>query len=167
MDEFAAIFVKNLDTYLSGFAFHKAKREVAEAELKIADEFSKIIIDITGKLLGIPISLAAAIAITKSTSAFECLIIVAGLGLATLIFSGTVGNQQRQLKRIIHAKNVVFNALEGKQEIYPAELKSAISEMKSGLDNNESKLRWLLWLFRCLSWAPFIVGAGIFYFIFS
>ena len=166
-DEFATVFIKNLDTYLSGFAFHKAKREVAEAELKIADEFSKIIIDITGKLLGIPISLAAVIAITKSTSVLESLIVVAGLGLATLIFSGTVGNQQRQLQRIIHAKNVVFNALEGKQEIYPDELKSAISEMRTGLNKNESKLRWLLWLFRCLSWTPFIVGSGIFYSIFS
>ncbi|ACD95130.1 hypothetical protein [Trichlorobacter lovleyi] len=161
-EDFINIFNNNLDTYLSGFAFHKAKREVAEAELKIADEFSKIIIDITGKLLGIPISLAAAIAIMKSTSVLESLMIVIGLGLATLIFSGTVGNQQRQLQRIIHAKNIVFNALEGKQEVYPDELKSAISEMKTGLDKNENKLRWLLRLFRCLSWAPFLVGVVIF-----
>lgn len=62
--------------------------------------------------------------------------IVIGLGLATLIFSETVGNQQRQLQRKIHAKNIVFNALEGKQEVYPDELKSAISEMKTGLDKN-------------------------------
>ena len=165
-DDFTNVFIKNLDTYLSGFAFHKAKREVAEAELKIADEFSKIIIDITGKLLGIPISIVAAIAITKSTSVLEGLMIVIGLGLATLIFSGTVGNQQRQLQRIIHAKNVVFNALEGKQEVYPDELKTAITEMKTGLDKNEDKLRSLLWLFRCLSWAPFIAGAGLFYLIY-
>ncbi|WP_277058410.1 hypothetical protein [Trichlorobacter lovleyi] len=166
-DEFSSIFIKNLDTYLSGFAFHKAKREVAEAELKIADEFSKIIIDITGKLLGIPISLAAVIAIAKSTSILESLMVVTGLGLATLIFSGTVGNQQRQLQRIIHAKNVVFNALEGKQEIYPDDLKTVITEMKDGLDKNESKLKWLLRLFRLLSWSPFIVGAVVFYFIFG
>jgi len=161
-ENFINVFNKNLNTYLSGFAFHKAKKEVAEAELKIADEFSKVIIDITGKLLGIPISLAAAIAITKSTSILESLTIVIGLGLATLIFSGTVGNQQRQFQRICHAKNVVFNALEGKQEIYPDELKSAIAEMKTGLDKNENKLRWLLMLFRCLSWAPFLVGVALF-----
>lgn len=161
-EDFISVFNNNLDTYLSGFAFHKAKREVAEAELKISDEFSRIIIDITGKLLGIPISLAAAIAIMKSTSVLESLMIVIGLGLATLIFSGTVGNQQRQLQRIVHAKNIVFNALEGKQEVYPDELKSAISEMKTGLDKNENKLRWLLRLFRCLSWAPFLVGVVIF-----
>lgn len=166
-DDFLGTFIKNLDTYLSGFAFHKAKREVAEAELKIADEFSKIIIDITGKLLGIPISLAAVIAIAKSTSSLESLMVVTGLGLATLIFSGTVGNQQRQLQRIIHAKSVVFNALEGKQEIYPDDLKTVITEMKDGLDKNEDKLRWLLRLFRLLSWAPFLVGAIVFYFIFG
>lgn len=162
-EEFTNLFNKNLNTYLSGFAFHKAKREVAEAELKIADEFSKIIIDITGKLLGIPLSLAATIAITKSTSILESLLIVIGLGLATLIFSGTVGNQQRQFQRIIHAKGVVFSALEGKQEIYPDELKTTITRMKTGLDANENKLKWLLRLFRCLSWVPFLVGVILFW----
>jgi hypothetical protein len=161
-EDFISLCNKNLDTYLSGFAFHKAKREVAEAEFKIADEFSKIISDITGKLFGIPISLAAAIAIMKSTSILEGLLIVIGLGLATLIFSGTVGNQQRQIQRISHAKNVVFNALEGKQESYPDELKSAITEMKTGLNKNENKLRWLLRLFRCLSWVPFLLGVVLF-----
>jgi len=162
-EDFTSLFNKNLNTYLSGFAFHKAKREVAEAELKIADEFSKLIIDITGKLLGIPLSLAAAIAITKSTSITESLLLVIGLGLATLIFSGTVGNQQRQFQRIIHAKDVVFNALEGKQEIYPDELKADITKMKNGLNVNEYKLRWLLRLFRCLSWVPFLLGSVLFW----
>lgn len=161
-EDFINLFNKNLDTYLSGFAFHKAKREVAEAEFKIADEFSKIIIDITGKLFGIPISLAAAIAITKSSSILEGLLIVIGLGLATLIFSGTVGNQQRQILRISHAKGVVFNSLEGKQESYPDDLKNAIHEMKTSLDKNEQKLRWLLRLFRCLSWVPFLLGVLLF-----
>lgn len=161
--DFLETFNKNLNTYLSGFAFHKAKREVAEAELKIADDFSKIIIDITGKLLGIPISLAAIIAITKSASSLDSLLIVTGLGLTTLIFSGTVGNQQRQLRRIGHAKNIIFNAFEGKEDVYPADLRSQILEMKLGLNKNESKLKWLLWLFRGLSWAPFILGVITFY----
>jgi len=160
--EFVSLCNQNLDTYLSGFAFHKAKREVAETEFKVAEQFSKIISDITGKLFGIPISIAAAIAITKSTSILEGLLIVVGLGLATLIFSGTVGNQQRQVQRIGHAKNLVFNAFEGRQESYPLELKNAISQMKTGLDRNETKLRWLLRLFRCLSWAPFLLGVILF-----
>lgn len=163
-EDFINLCNKNLDTYLSGFAFHKAKREVAEAELTVADQFSKVISDITGKLLGIPVSVAAVIAITKSTSILEGLLIVIGLGLATLIFSGTVGNQQRQIQRISHAKNVVFNALEGRQESYPAELKTAIFDMKTGLDNNEIKLKWLLRLFRCLSWAPFLLGVALYSF---
>lgn len=161
-EDFINLCNQNLDTYLSGFAFHKAKREVAEAEFKIADQFSKIISDITGKLFGIPISIAASIAITKSTSALEGLLILTGLGLATLIFSGTVGNQQRQIQRIGHAKNVVFNALEGRQDSYPEELKTAISEMKVGLDINERKLQWLLRLFRFLSWTPFLFGVALF-----
>lgn len=161
-DDFVNLYNKNLETYLSGFAFHKAKREIAEAEFNIAEQFSKITSEITGKLLGIPVSLAAAIAIIRTENILESFLIVSGLSLATLIISGTVGNQQRQLERISHAKDVIFNSFEGRQDSYPEDLKNKISEMKLGLEDNEKKLKRLLWIFRVLSWSPFLLGVLLF-----
>lgn len=161
-DNFINLYNKNLETYLSGFAFHKAKREVAEAEFNIAAQFSKITSEITGKLLGIPVSLAAAIAIIRTENILESFLIVSGLSLATLIISGTVGNQQRQLERISHAKEVIFNSFEGRQDSYPTDLRNKINEMKTGLDRNQKKLTWILWLFRALSWVPFVLAVLLF-----
>lgn len=153
-EAFVNLYHQNLGTYLSGFAFHKAKREVAEAEISIAEQFSKITSDITGKLLSIPISFAAVIIITKSDSILESSLVVMGLLLAAILVAGAVDNQQRQLQRISHAKNVVLNAFEGKKESFPQELEEALNEMVIGLNSNETNLKHLLNVFRFLSWIP-------------
>lgn len=163
-DEFTKIYQKNLSTYLSGFAFHKAKKEVAETEFSIAEQFSKVISEITGKLLSIPLSLAAVLAIVKSTSAGESLLIICGLSLASFIISKAVDNQKRQLERIGHAKEVAFSAIEGKQQNYPAELSGEIEKMKTSLNKNEVNLKETLRWYGRLSWTPTIIAMFVFYF---
>ncbi len=157
-------YQNNLGTYLSGFAFHKAKREVAEAEFQIADQFAKVISEIAGKLLSIPVSFAVVIAITKTSSAIEGPLLVCGLLLASTIIAGAVRNQQKQLERIDHAKTVIFDAIEGKCDSYPEKLQESVADMKNNLNKNEVSLRRLLWVYRTLSWAPAIVGVFIYAF---
>lgn len=160
-NEFLALFQNNLETYLSGFAFHKAKREVAEAELDLASQFSKIIGDITGKLLAIPVSLAALVAIGRADNVFEQIIICVGLLVSSLLIVGVVDNQQRQLGRISHAKSVVMNSFMGKKTSYPEDLKTAIDSMNSNLASNESNLKWTLRFFRAMAWLPVISATYI------
>jgi len=113
---FIAEYHRDLGTYLSGFAFHKAKTEVAEAQLKIADEFSKVLTDITGKLLGIPVTLAVALAIPRADSILERCLLLIGILIGSVIMHQTVANQQRQFRRIVNAKNLVIGAIEGKKK---------------------------------------------------
>lgn len=156
--DFILQYQKNLATYLSGFAFHKAKREVAEAEFHIAEQFSKIISEIAGKLLSIPISFALVIAIAKSNAALESMLLFAGLLIAAIIVDRAVNNQQMQLQRVSHAKNVLFNSLEGRKDTYPEELRDAVSTMISNLNKNEDKLEKSLVLYRILTWMPTIIS---------
>jgi len=149
---------RDLSTYLSGFAFHKAKVEVAEAEIKIASEFSKVINDLTGKLLGIPVSLAAVIAIVKTESLTERLIFLFILAVSSLIISNTVSNQKRQFRRISHGKDMVLNAIEGKKGTYPTELAATVDRIIINLNKDQDGLRCTLMLFQLLSWLPVIIG---------
>lgn len=164
--DFIQLFHKNFDTYLSGFAFHKAKKEVANAELVIADNLSKIIGEITGKLLGIPLSIAALIALNKTESLFEQLILVIGILMASIIVSEMVHNQQIQLKRIKHARKISFSALEGKSSAYPEELKLQLGEAIRGLDRSESNLAYSLISFRVLSWGPAVASSTLLIFLY-
>lgn len=157
-NDFVEAYQRNLETYISGFAFHKAKREVADAEFEVAAQFSKVVGDIAGKLLGIPVSLAAVVILIRAETLAERTILLIGLFLASILIAGVVGNQQRQLERIKHAKGVVLNAIEGKRDSYPEDLRADVQQMKKGLANSETKLdRWLL-VFRVLSWVPAVCG---------
>lgn len=159
---FVRHYHRDLSTYLSGFAFHKAKVEVAEAELKIANEFSKVLNDILGKLLGIPVSFGAVLAIQKGDGVSKQILVVLGILVACLILSRVVANQQRQFKRIDSSKNIVIGAIEGKKESYPEDLKKEVDQLSRALGENSEFLRKTLNGFAVLSWLPFIVAVGYF-----
>lgn len=159
--EFVAEYHRDLGTYLSGFAFHKAKTEVAEAELKIADEFSKVLNDITGKLLGIPVTLAVALAIPRATKIFEHILLLLGVLIASFIMSQTVANQQRQFRRISNAKELVIGAIEGKKSSYPEDLAAVVEKLSVDLKSDEDGLRNCLRAFRVLTWLPLLVAFGV------
>ncbi len=162
--EFVAEYQRDLSTYLSGFAFHKAKTEVAEAELKIAGEFSKVLNEMSGKLLSIPVSVAAIIAMPKASSIYEQSLILLGIIIASYIIWRTVENQRRQFDRIDHAKEIVICAIEGKKESYPQELSVAVDDLTKFLRSDANALRKNLQLFGVMSWLPlFIAILSLFY----
>lgn len=156
--KFSDLYQNNLETYLSGFAFHKAKKEVAQAELKLAEDYSKVLTDITGKLLSIPLSMAIVISIAKTDTPhsvkmllFLCLLLTGGIVTMSII------NQKAQLKRIKNAKQLIFSAFKGKEEFYPDDLKQHIINMKTALNNNEKRLGIILNVYLLGCWAPTII----------
>lgn len=160
---FLKLFKKNFDTYLSGFAFHKAKQEIAEAELNIAEQISKVIGENTGKLLGIPVSFAALIAMIKVDSILEQVLVAAGVLIASLIASEIVHNQASQFGRIKHAKEIKFSSIIQQKVTYSAELRTFIDDADDALNKSIDKLGNTLVMFRILSWLPAILAAFYLY----
>lgn len=159
---FLEAFDKNISTYMSGFAFHKAKRDVAEAEINLSEKLSKIISDITTRVLSIPLSFAAIIVLLKAESLWQSLFIVVGVLMASIIISQLVDNQQRQLRIVSSSISMVVNAFVGKQDEYPEDLKKYLVNMKVELEKYKSRVEKILWFFRVLSWLPAIVATFIF-----
>lgn len=165
--DFLEAFDKNVSTYMSGFAFHKAKREVAEAEISLSEKLSKILSDITTRVLSIPLSFAAIIALLKSDGFWEAYFIVIGIFLASVIISQLVANQQRQFKRVVSSKALTLSSFLGKQSDYPEDLRSHIEGMTSDLDSYEKKVKITLWVFRVLSWVPIVIALLTFIWLYT
>ena len=160
---FCELFNGNLATYMSGFSLQKAKKEVSEAELKIAEQFSKVLNDIIVKLLGIPVSFAAlSIIIKENTTIPEKLITLIGLLITSFVIAEVVANQQILLNRVIESKDLVFNGFDGKKDKFPDELKNKISEIISSFEDKQMDLKLLLWVFRITAWMPVIIALIIF-----
>lgn len=164
-DKFVEIYQNNLSTYLSGFTFHKAKREVAQAEIDIANQLSNIISDITNKILTVPVSLAAIIPLFNyNFNFFECAILILGLLITSIIISGSIDNQKSRLDSIEESKILVLQSIDGKKEQYPKELSISIEKMKDRLRKCFSNSRKWLMCYRILSWTPVVVAMIVFLF---
>lgn len=158
---FCLAYDNNLSVYLSGFNFHKARKDVAAAELDFSEKTAKTISDLTAKILTIPLSLLAAIGIWKLSALTEQLVVASGVAFTSLIINLIISSQWKQLRRIIHSKNMVFNPFIVKLKKYPSELQGDINKAIQELKNNERFSFRILIFFYILCWIPTIVGITI------
>lgn len=161
--EFIQLFKKNFDTYISGFAFHKARKEVADAEVAAADQLSKVLNDISGKMLGIPISLASLVLMVKTESTFERLVLLLVALITSWLLAEVMHNQQLQLARLKHARSLLFDEINKKALTYPGELAEKVRDATKALSLNERKLARLLFWLRIASWGPACMAALLLY----
>lgn len=157
--EFLASYQRNLETYLSGFAFHKARKEVSDEEFKVAEQYSKILGDIAGKLFGLPVSFVALLGLFKSdiTLVVE-LVVLFSVCTASWLMSSLVTNQIKQLERIDHAKGIAFDALENQKTSYPPDLQTKLTEAISALNQEHTRIEKLLFKLRNIVWTPVVIA---------
>ncbi|WP_418113403.1 hypothetical protein RJD40_10650 [Vibrio scophthalmi] len=161
---FIQLFNNNYNIYLSGFAFHKIKKEIANDELTISGEISKVTRELIGKLFSIPVSMSVLIAMSHSQSLLVNSVLVLGLLLVTILLVGIVVNQKQQLISVIHSRDVMKSSYGGDQHQYPEELSKHIEDMNTNIENEISSARkWLLFC-RLVVWLPLIL-ATLYYLI--
>lgn len=156
--QFLVLFTQNFDTYLSGYAFQKVKHEIAKIEIDLAEQFSKVTNDISGKLLGAPISLVAVVALVKVESGIERTLVFIGVLVAAWILSSLIDNQFEQFSRMKNARSILFSSHESLKVQYPAELRNALESAVAALDKSEDKLSELMWTYKILCWFPVIAS---------
>lgn len=134
---------------------------MATAQLSIADQMSKVVSDISGKILSVPISLAVVIAIAKADGVLESTILVLGIVLTSALLAETLAAQKLQYERIKHSRTIMFEAHKQKLQQYPKDLQKFLSEATTGLSKNETKLRRSLYTLRFISWVPAVAAISL------
>lgn len=157
-DEFCRDYQQNLELYVSGFAFHKLQSEMARKEIEIATALSRVVSEISGKVLSIPVSLVAVIVLFNTPSFAQQLLLLLGIGLASILIGGMIQTHKRSLSRISHAKDIAFASLESNQIKYPELLKNELLTIKNSLESDRCRLgRWLK-IFFVINLVPFVTG---------
>ncbi|HEC2588342.1 hypothetical protein MX020_24175 [Klebsiella pneumoniae] len=147
---------------MSGFSFHKARKDVATAEAEFAEKISKIITELTGKILSIPVSLLASVGIIKLNSISEMSLVLAGVVLTSFLLHMVLVNQEKQLNIVTHAKDLAFKSFIKNSTSYPKELNDDIQVAIKELIKNQAKCQMTIRLFMCLTWLPSSIASAIF-----
>ncbi len=153
-ENFVSLYQNNLSTYLSGFSFHKAKKEIAEAEIELSEKLTTLTSDIVFKLFSVPASVIALAAIMQkgTLDLLVLFLLVIGIIVTILLMYGLLNSQKNKYESLKKAKDLVFSSIAGKEAEYPDELNNEISSMKERLNNHfNSTERWL----NCFKFAIF------------
>ncbi len=158
---FAELFRNNIQTYLSGFSFQKAKKEIVEAELELSEKLTNLTSDIVFKLFSVPASIIALAAILQKGTfdLFVILLLLIGVIVTIVLMYGLLVSQQNKYESLLKAKELMFNSIDGNEMDYPTELKDEIEKMKLRLGIHfESSQKWLKG-FRLAIFSPLVAIA--------
>lgn len=145
LSSFGRHFHRNFCTYSSGFSFHTARHQVATAELEIASKLSSVLTDIAGKVLSVPVSMIAVVAMIRADGPLEKLLLAIGVIIASILLTGAIKNQLSQLEKVVDASRLTLFSIQGDKEAFPEELRKKTINMAGMLGNDQRRItRWLL-----------------------
>lgn len=147
---------KNLQTYLHGFSFNAIRQEIAKAELEYGSKLGGVFGDIAGKLLALPVSLAALLIVDKTENPLEVWITSIGIFMVTLTFLGILYNQWLNVSRLYNSFSQVFSQMSNRLENYPKNLRSLVKNAKKEVDSQYRFVICTLIFFSALSAVPTI-----------
>ncbi|WP_338617002.1 hypothetical protein QJR39_09255 [Yersinia enterocolitica] len=124
----------------------------------MADKLSKIISDISLKILSIPISFIAALGMLKMNGILELVISFVGLLITSTLVILMVMNQEKQFIRICHSKELMFKPIQSKANTYPEDLAQEISSVVQAFDENQKLTQFTLLAFKVLSGLPTFIA---------
>lgn len=156
--DFRLAYDNNLSVYLSGFNFHKARKDVASAELEFAEKISKTLSELTAKILAIPVSILAALGILKLNDVADQLVVFFGVLVTSIAIHLLIMSQKKQLARIVHAKSLVFLPFQARLKKYPEDLKKSLEKTLEQLNKNESFAKCVLNAFYFFCWLPTFIS---------
>ena len=152
--KWATTYESNLQTYLSGFSFEEVKRAIADEHARFAEQVSKILGDITVKVLSLPLSLAIVTLLRAQAKNFAdwplviLLLVVVAAGVTWL-----VRHYQRVVPRVEENIEMVFGRMERMNSPSQAkEIESSVKEVVQSLKRETTKLRTTLRIYLFGAW---------------
>jgi|TARA_Y100000780_G_scaffold105439_1_gene95755 hypothetical protein len=155
---FGELFRNNIQTYLSGFSFQKAKKEIVEAELELSEKLTNLTSDIVFKLFSVPASIIALAAILQkgTLDVFVITLLFIGVVVTIILMYGLLVSQQNKYESLVKAKELIFNSIDGNEMEYPIELQKEISTMKTRIDSHFISTRKWLNKFKYAIFSPLV-----------
>lgn len=146
----------NFQSYINKFAFDEVRKKIADAEIEYASKLGGVLGDIAGKLLALPVSLVAIIALEQANSGFAFWMGCLALFVVSIIYLAVLHNQRLQVIRLKSSFDLVFSPFFSKIETYPKALRDALSQRESGVWRQVRTLSWTFRLFYLIATLPAI-----------
>jgi hypothetical protein len=144
----------NVLAFVNQYSFEKVRKEIATAEIDHATKLSAVLGDIAGKLLALPVSFAALVALRRASTTEEFWIIFGGLVAVSIIFVGVLLNQWLQVRRLRSSFDIIFGQYD--ESNFPKKLRVPIRTARENIGRQYRILATTFIVFAGLAFAPTI-----------
>lgn len=154
-----SIYRGNFEAYLTKFSFLKQKKIASENYIELSSKISSCLSGISGKLFGLPVSLAVPLAIFKSKDSFESALLLLGVFVASLLIFITTQEQRKIINAIKTSIDSTFSYSESDNG---SDLFNLISNQKIKLKYQARSLKLWLIIFSITAWIPSAISIYIY-----
>lgn len=144
----------NFQAYIQTFAFDDVRKKIIDAELDYASKVTGVFGDVAGKMLALPVSLAAIAAVSADAKASLFFPGCAGLVLVTIVIVFVLRNIRAQVTRLQSGLEFVFAPLFEKTKSYPQKLQGVLKQRQAALTSQVRLTSTTFNVFVVLSFAP-------------
>ncbi|MGE6776315.1 hypothetical protein ACQKFL_01565 [Vreelandella titanicae] len=159
-DDMIHNYWKSLQAYVYGFSFDKIRTEIASAEIEYCTKLSSSLSEIAGKLLALPLSLAALPILSKTEERFDFIAISLGLLIVTVVILCMVVNQWFVASRLKSSFDTMFEQFKIKLDGYPRSLRDLLNKTLNVVHRQGKLLNKIFFIFSLISLVPML---GVFY----
>ncbi|UYV56911.1 hypothetical protein OH655_15905 [Pantoea dispersa] len=159
-DVLLSIYRGNFEAYLTKFSFLKQKKAASENYIELSSKISSCLSGISGKLFGLPVSLAVPLAIFKSKDSFESLLLLLGVYAASLLIFITTQEQRKIINAISSSIDSTFSYSEANNG---SDLFNLINSQKEKLKSQAKKLKFWMVIFSFIAWVPSLISTKIYF----
>lgn len=145
----------NFQAYINKFSFDEVRKKIADAEIEYASKLSGVLGDIAGKLLALPLSFVALIALDGATTSFSFWCGSIGLIVVSAIFTLVLFNQNQQVLRLKSSFDLIFFPFFSRMDDYPTLLRKILEEKKVGINKQVKTLAFTFKVFYIIGFMPF------------
>lgn len=157
--EWAQAYERDLQTYLSGFSFEKVKREIAEEDARFAEHVSKILGDITTKVLSLPLSAGLVMILKSQANNLPWWFPILLLAMVAFAIIRLVRHYQQVVCRVEQDIDMVFDKMKTTNSVvYPKDLNDLVNVRVKSLKRETKKLRITLCIYLIAAWALPAIG---------
>lgn len=144
----------NFQAYINNFAFDEVRKKIADSEIEYASKLSGVLGDIAGKLLALPVSLVALVALDEAKSVSAFVIGCIGLAIVSVVYLFILRNLWLQADRLKSSFDLAFSPFFNKLNTYPSPLRKVLEERKRALERQMGFLKLTFGAFYGLACVP-------------
>lgn len=151
-------YLHDLHAYVSAFSFDSVKKKISDGLIESTTKINNAVGEVGTKLMAIPVSLAALLAVKDSKSDSVFYVGVAGVVIAGLIIFRVINHYSWQIKNLIASFDFNLRESSKSKKTFSKVILDELRRISDFKAVQEREIKRTFLIYRSIAWCPIIIS---------